>query len=161
MNIDDLRRLYDYNRWANLRLLDAAATLSETQFTTGVTSSFSSLRDTFAHIIGVERLWAQRCNGERQAGWPEWMKEATAARLREELDQVRDAQQALIDTADLERRVNYINFKGEEWEYSLGEVLYHVANHSNYHRGQVVTILRQLGAAPPATDYLIFIEQTR
>ncbi len=57
-------------------------------------------------------------------------------------------------------RLSYENLQGERWEYSLGHMLQHVANHSSYHRGQVAMLLRQLGREPPATDFLILPRRT-
>lgn len=156
-----LDRLYAYNRWANLRLLDAAASLPAERFAERVTSSFGSVRETFAHIVAVEWVWLQRCNGNGRVGAPEWMSEPTPAILREQLDAIFDGQRALIASADEERRVAYVNFAGHDREYALGEILFHVPNHSNYHRGQVVTLLRQLGVTPPPTDYVLFIDSQR
>ena len=63
MNADDFRLLYDYNSWANHRTLDACANLSHEQFTRDLGSSFRSVRDTLAHISGVEWLWLERWRG--------------------------------------------------------------------------------------------------
>ena len=38
-------------------------------------------------------------------------------------------------------------------------MLVHVVNHSTYHRGQVVTMLRQLGKSARPTDYLVFLDE--
>lgn len=57
------------------------------------------------------------------------------------------------------RRIAYVNTKGERWEYPLGRLMQHVVNHSTYHRGQVTTLLRQLGVKPLATDLLVFHDQ--
>ncbi len=48
---------------------------------------------------------------------------------------------------------------GEPKSYVLGDALLHCANHASYHRGQVVSLLRQLGATPPATDYIFFLDE--
>jgi uncharacterized damage-inducible protein DinB len=48
--------------------------------------------------------------------------------------------------------------KGEVRTYALWRVLYHVANHQSYHRGQITTLLRQLGAIPAQTDYLVALD---
>ena len=45
--------------------------------------------------------------------------------------------------------IEYVNTKGESFAYPLWQMLQHVVNHASYHRGQVTTLLRQLGAAPP------------
>ena len=50
-------------------------------------------------------------------------------------------------------------FSGQRWEYALGHMMQHTANHSSYHRGQVVTLLRQLGKTPEATDFLVFLDE--
>ncbi len=63
-----------------------------------------------------------------------------------------------VTDASLETVIAYVNTKGETWRYSLGQMLQHVVNHSCYHRGQVTTRLRQLGAKPAATDFLLFFD---
>jgi uncharacterized damage-inducible protein DinB len=45
--------------------------------------------------------------------------------------------------------------------FTLRELVQHIANHSTYHRGQVVLLLRQLGQAPPATDYSLYLLETQ
>src|ERR1700691_2105235 len=70
MNVEDFRRLYDYNSWANRRTLDACALLSEEQFTRDLRSSFRSVRDTLAHIMLVEWLWLERWQGRSPDKFP-------------------------------------------------------------------------------------------
>ena len=65
-----------------------------------------------------------------------------------------------VSDEDLRRIVSYTNTTGESWSYPLGEMMYHVVNHASYHRGQVTTMLRQLGAAPTATDFLLLRDVT-
>jgi uncharacterized damage-inducible protein DinB len=55
--------------------------------------------------------------------------------------------------------VAYVNLQGQTWRYPLWRQMYHVVNHSTYHRGQLTTMLRQLGAAPVATDFLVFHDE--
>ncbi len=66
-----------------------------------------------------------------------------------------------LTEAALEQEISYINFKSQNWRYPLARMLQHVVNHSTYHRGQVATMLRQLGAAPVSTDFLLFFDQAR
>lgn len=63
----------------------------------------------------------------------------------------------LVDEA-LETAITYTNTRGEQWTYPLGHMMQHLVNHSSYHRGQVTTMLRQLGAEAVATDFLVFID---
>ena len=59
------------------------------------------------------------------------------------------------------KKLRYKNLKGEPFEGRLWELVQHVVNHSSYHRGQVVTLLRQLGAKPPATDLVAYDREQR
>jgi uncharacterized damage-inducible protein DinB len=63
MTPEEIRTLFDYNTWANHRTLEAAAALPNEQFTKPMSSSFSSVRDTLAHICGAEWLWQERFQG--------------------------------------------------------------------------------------------------
>ena len=53
----------------------------------------------------------------------------------------------------------YINQKGQHCSYLLWQQLVHVVNHSSYHRGQVTTLLRQLGAEAVSTDFLLYFDE--
>jgi len=57
MTRDDIRLLYEYDRWANRRVLKAASTLSDEQFTRAMNGSFHCVRDTLLHILGGEWIW--------------------------------------------------------------------------------------------------------
>ena len=39
-------------------------------------------------------------------------------------------------------------------------MLQHTVNHSTYHRGQIVTMLRQAGANAVSTDFLLYFDET-
>jgi len=56
--------------------------------------------------------------------------------------------------------VAYRTFDGSSHEQSLGDLLRHVVNHATYHRGQLATMLRQLGRTPPATDLVRYYRLT-
>jgi uncharacterized damage-inducible protein DinB len=55
----------------------------------------------------------------------------------------------------LYRPLTYTNMKGENWTCPLWRMLFHVINHQTYHRGQVTTMLRQIGAEPKPIDFLM------
>jgi uncharacterized damage-inducible protein DinB len=157
--IDDL---YRYNRWASTLLLESASTLTREQFVDIVPSSFPSVRDTLVHILWAEWVWLQRWNGTspRTAFEPKDFPaaEAVASRWAKVHAGQADFLRSLAER-DLARIVRYVNLRGETWEYALWKQLLHVVNHSSYHRGQLVTMLRQLGAAPPSTDLLVFYDE--
>jgi len=164
MLIAEVRSLFDYTDWANVRCLGAADELTEEQFTRALGSSFSSIRDTIAHILGAEWIWLRRWQGESPSASPSWVNGATRPELNTRRNEVATERAAFLQTlrdSDLQRRIRYRNLAGEWWEYPLENVLVHVVNHSTYHRGQVATLLRQVGAKAPATDLLVFRDQAR
>jgi uncharacterized damage-inducible protein DinB len=57
MTKDDIQLLYEYGRWANNRVLQAASTLSAEEFTRDLGGSFRSVRDTLVHIVSGEWGW--------------------------------------------------------------------------------------------------------
>lgn len=162
VSIETLRELYNYNYWARDRQLEACAALSEEQFLRPMGNSFSSVRDTLAHLVLVEWIWHQRWLGKSPSKDD---ARRYAADTFSNLAAVRDRWQAVegtvraylagLDDETLKRPLSYTNMAGERWTYPLGETLFHVVNHQTYHRGQITTLLRQLGAAAPSIDYLL------
>ena len=159
--MDDIRGLYAYNRWANRRMLDAAAALEPAAFTKDMGSSFPSVRDTLVHILAAEWVWLSRWQGNSPTGLPSWDL-STCEALREKWSEVERDQEAFVSglaDEDLTRVIAYGDTRGTAWENRLGQMLRHVVNHSSYHRGQVVTMLRQLGAVPPSTDLIRYYRE--
>jgi uncharacterized damage-inducible protein DinB len=161
MTPEDARTLYAYDAWANRRLLDACAALAPEQFTKDLGSSFRSVRDTLAHIMGAEWLWLERFQG-RTARLPSGDQFPDLSSLRTRWAEVeRDllAYVGGLSAADLERSFDYWDMKGNPHSSLLWQTLQHVANHSTYHRGQVTTLFRQLGAKPIGTDLIGFYRE--
>lgn len=157
--IDEIRELYAYDRWANRLILDAASELGADELERDLGSSFSSVRETLAHILAAEWVWLERWRGRSPEAVPDSWNLGTLDELLTKWAEVEDDQAVLLSEmseADLLRRVAYRNTKGEPFEQPMWQMLRHVVNHSTYHRGQVVTMLRQLGADAPSTDLILF-----
>lgn len=151
---DELRDLYAFNRWANDALLDAAAGLSQEQQKQNLRSSFPSVLATLAHIAQSDWIWLCRWHGESPTAPPAW-DTSTLEAVRAEWLRVQDDRDrflAGLTDADLDRAIAYRNIAGVASTNALWQLLRHVVNHSTYHRGQVTTMLRQLGAPGVATD---------
>ena len=158
ISLSTLRELYDYNYWARDRQLRACAQLTPEQFLRPMGNSFSSLRDTLAHLLGAEWLWLERWRGRSPRRMLAAEEFSTLAELQERWAAVeREAREYLAGLTEkaLGVSLTYINLKGETWTYPLWQTLFHVVNHQTYHRGQVTTLLRQLGAQPVQIDYLL------
>ena len=165
VNLDTLREFYDYNYWARNRQLEACSKVREEEFVRPMGSSFGSLRDTLAHLLGAEWIWLERFNGRSPRAFPSWLGELrTAGSIRERWDPVEQDMRkflAELDSGALARPLNYVNLKGDKYTYLLGQALFHLANHQTYHRGQVTTLLRQLGATAAPVDLLVYFESRR
>lgn len=160
----DLQVLLEYNFWARDRLLDAVAVLPPHQFTRDLGSSFPSVRDTLVHIYGAEWIWCARWYGTSPSSGPspdEFPDVPTLASSWTEVERKIHGFVAGLDQAGLERTIEYRLLSGRPGASRVGEMVQHVVNHGTYHRGQVTTMLRQLGAAPPKSLDLIAFYRER
>lgn len=159
MDVSTIRELYEYNRWANARTLESAAPVTTDSFTRELGGSFNSLRGTLAHILGAEWIWLERWHGVSPPSLPAAADFPDLQTIRGRWKEVEVGQREFLEGLDASRLavvVSYVNPRGETWAYPLGRMMQHVVNHSSYHRGQVTTLLRQLGVEPLSTDLLLY-----
>jgi uncharacterized damage-inducible protein DinB len=167
MTRDDIRLLYEYDRWANARVLQSASALSPEEFTRDLGGSFRSVRDTLVHIIGGEWIWLRYW-----ADPPSSSAVLTDLRTRRDLlfnpDSFPNVGAVQLTWAEVEKE--QIEFVGgltddllekmlpfRATQVRLMHLMQHVANHSTYHRGQVALMMRQLSSEPVATDFHVFL----
>jgi uncharacterized damage-inducible protein DinB len=158
--MDEFRRLYAFNRWANLRFLDALDGLSADELTRDMHSSFPTVLATLIHALGAEWIWLERWLGRSPTTFPDASALTSVAAVRARWDALWADQQAFLDGLDDgegARPVTYRNMAGQEFTQPLGDLLRHVVNHASYHRGQLTTLLRQLGHGAPSTDLVLFL----
>jgi uncharacterized damage-inducible protein DinB len=163
MDLTTINELYKYSWWANARSLEAASMVSLEDFTKEIGGSFLSLRGTLAHLYGAEWVWLERWRGTSPSSLPSALDLPDVETIRSRWERVERGQRDFLeglDPARLAEPLTYTNFQGERWTYSLWKILAHVVNHSSYHRGQVATLLRQLGKAPLSTDLLLYYDLT-
>jgi len=164
MDVATVRELCRYNAWANSGMLETAERLTPEQFRSDVGGSFPSVQATLTHIMWAEWLWLERWTrgSATEVFSPQDFPSVLA--LANRWGQVQAAQTRFAETLTaeaLQQVVRYTNLKGETWEYPLWRQVYHVVNHSGFHRGQVTNKLRQLGIAPRTTDFLNFCDEVR
>ena len=164
--LEALRELFDYNYWARDRQLEACQALTGEQFLRPMGNSFSSVRDVLAHLIFAEWVWLERWLGKMPT---QADKQQVAADKFPALASVRERWSTLegnmrlylgdLEEQTLSRPLTYTNWRGQVCTYPLGQTIFHLANHQTYHRGQVTTLLRQLGAEAAAIDYLVMQDE--
>jgi uncharacterized damage-inducible protein DinB len=159
MNLKDARALLAYDRWANRRLLAAASVLAPEDFVRDLRASLGSVRGTLLHILWGEQRWVRFWQDGTFLPDPQPDAFGDAAALQtlwSSLEHDHETFAALLTDDGLAAPCRV-----RDDEYSLGELVQHMLNHSTYHRGQVALMLRQLGETPPATDYRVFLNETR
>ncbi|HEY7288320.1 MAG TPA: DinB family protein [Vicinamibacterales bacterium] len=160
----DLQTMLDYHYWARDHMLDAIGALTSEQYNKDLGSSFKSIRETAVHIYAAEWAWHSRWRGTSPTGllssdaFPDvaalrhaWT--ALEANLRDFTSSLGDSR---IDTV-----IDYKLLSGAAGSSPFWQMLQHVVNHASYHRGQVTTMLRQLGAAPAKSMDMIAFYRTR
>ena len=151
MDLADLRTMLDYHYWARDRMLDALDALTPEQFTRDLGSSFKSIRDTVAHTYAAEWAWYMRWQGEPpKALLPaEQFPDVAALRAAWTAHEtnVRGFVESLGDEG-VGRVIDYTLLNGSPGSTPIWQMVQHVVNHASYHRGQVTTMLRQIGATP-------------
>lgn len=160
--LEAVRLMVDYTLWADGRAREAVSKLAAEAFTKDLRSSHGSVRDTAVHLAGGQWMWLSRWEGTSpKAMWePARYPDAGTLRTAWEEQSGRLSAFAAGETEEgLRREVRYTNTKGESFVFPLWKLMLHLANHSTYHRGQLTTLLRQLGASPVATDLSAFIAQ--
>ena len=180
MDLSDVRRLCAYNLWANQRLFSAIAKLTGEQFSAPLESSFPSVRKTVFHILAAEWIWLMRWTGRSpRAANPDpslpshvWtpptglptpedlVSVADHKRFAESLEQERQQFLDGLDERTLHTNLHFTDMSGTPYAEPLVQLLQHLVNHGTYHRGQVMTMLRQLGAETVALDMLYFFRET-
>jgi uncharacterized damage-inducible protein DinB len=145
-------------------MFGAAEALAPEQVAVTIASSFPSIRETLAHIVGTEWIWLRRWLGDSPTARPGWVAESSLSELRARLAAVeseRDAFLGPLADSDMQRVVEYRQLSGEAHADRLADLVRHVVNHSTYHRGQVATQLRQVGVSPPGTDLITYVRSRR
>jgi len=159
-----VRELLLYMLWADRLTLKAARDVRPEDLTRDAGISFGSLLGTMAHMAGSQRMWLSRFSGnpigrvptiEDFPDLPSWIHgwEETAAGIEAFLAGVTDEQ--------LAAPLTWTTTTGETFTRPLWQPVLHLVNHTTYHRGQVVSLLRQMGYQTPKTDLVYyFIERS-
>lgn len=163
MTLSDLETLLDYHYWARDRVLEAAGKLTADQFTRDMGSSFRSVRDTLAHVYSAEWAWYSRWQGRSPSAQlpPEQFPDVASIRSAwaEQEAKVRQFTAALGEEG-IAREFQFTLLNGQAAASLFWQMLQHVVNHASYHRGQVTTMLRQLGAEPAKSmDMIAFYRE--
>lgn len=164
MDQRELADLYEYNYWANRRLVQAAHQVSEAQFVAPADFPFGGLRGTLVHIFDAEYSWRRLLQEgvlteeivetrfpSLEALVKNWVDEEAAMR----------AYLASLAEADLGGVVRYTASNGVKRERITWHCLFHVVNHGTQHRSEAAAILTRLGQSPGDMDFTVFLNDRK
>lgn len=142
---DYFKDLFQYNHHANRQLialmLDHSSQISERS------------HQLISHLLNAHQIWNSRIlNSPAFEVWqlndPNILTDLNTQNYENTL--------TIIEDFTLEEHVDYSNSKGEKFSNKISDVLFHVVNHSTYHRAQIASDLRQTGIEPINTDYIFY-----
>lgn len=161
---DYIQALYDYNYWANERILEAAAALPPAQYHQEHGHSWGSIHTVLLHMMNAEWIWLSRWKGISPRAFPGSGDYPDAAAIKKRWREIETEMRAFVaeqDEQSLQREVTYTNTIGKEYRLILWQMMVHVPNHGTHHRGELATMLATLQAPHPEEDWLhYFLEQS-
>jgi uncharacterized damage-inducible protein DinB len=141
-------QLAEYNIWANDIVFSWFEKISDDQWNQCLVSSFETIADTALHVAGAETIWLERLNKLES---PVWLPAVFKGNKNDIINLWKKASEDLkvfvesFDDTKMESILRFTRLNGITYEMPHYQVLAHVFNHSTYHRGQLVTLLRQVG----------------
>jgi uncharacterized damage-inducible protein DinB len=146
-NIKDfLKELYAFSHHHNVTVADVLATHPGTH-----TEKTGRL---FSHMVNAHHIWVSRINSVKNlyGVWETLPLEKLRLVSKDNFEQTLH----ILDSVDLSTVVSYTNTQGNAYKNTVKDILFHVVNHTTYHRGQIALELRQAGVTPPVTDYIAY-----
>lgn len=144
------RELFEYNLYVNQQVCDSIESNAG-----AVTASTVGL---FSHLLNAHQIWNSRIDGNAIVIDP-WTVSAAAAFQQANLVNHQKSLE-LIEIHNLDTIINYTNTKGLSFQNSIRDILFHIINHSTYHRAQIATACKQSGIQPVVSDYIIYRRQS-
>jgi uncharacterized damage-inducible protein DinB len=158
MNLHDIKQLVAFNQWANRIFFDALEQLPADQYGRDMQSSHGGIHGTLAHLVGVERGWLSRWRQQPGTAAADLRQLTSLADLRAAWEHVCMEMNQFLDSLDDQKLQETLSAQSMAGlvTATYWQMIQHVVDHSSYHRGQIVTMLRQLGVTPPSTGMMRF-----
>ena len=164
MTQDDVMILFAYNRWANNRILEAAANVSQDQLVAPTNVSHGTLRGALVHTLSAEWVWRQRCQeGLSPSTLLAEESFPTLVELRRRWQAEEEAWAVYLNTLDdddLNHPIRYTNTRGKVFESTLWHILVHVFNHGTQFRSEAAVALTGYGQSPGDLDLILYLRES-
>lgn len=149
MSAEYFTKLFDHMEWADRRALASLRAMSAPP---------PKSVELMAHILGAERVWLSRIEGETSpiVVWPTLSLDDAERVLAENVEGYRRVLSRL-SSAGLQEPITYKTSAGDQFTSTVEDILTQVATHGSYHRGQIAAQVRAAGGTPNPTDYIAYI----
>ena len=160
MNKQDILLLFQYNQWANAKILSAAAKVPQEKFVAPAPFPHGGLRSTLVHALSAEWIWRTRWEGTSPTKLlkPEEFPDFSSLRARwaqEEMQLMNFVNG--VSEERLNSSFDYRNTAGTPFTKVLWHVMAHVVNHGTQHRTEAAAMLTEFGHSPGDIDLVIFV----
>lgn len=148
-----------YSAWATRRVLESVNVMNCDEFRRDLGSSYGGIYGTLAHIFQADSIWFDRLHGVSTTNLSVYAADADVAVFSQQWLALLDRWVGWAEAQDgagWDRLVPYRNTRGEPDSQPAWRIALHVVNHASYHRGQITTMLRQLGRKPIGTDLMAY-----
>ena len=155
--VDYIRSIYDYNAWANIHLLNAAAKLSAAELAKDLGASFGSVEGNLLHVLWAQGIWLQRFAGGdapdavQPGAGIDAIREGYAESHRALSDYV-----AKLSGDALDQPLSYTDTLGNAYAPPLWQPLAHMVNHGTHHRAECAMLMTSIGSPPRQLDFIFF-----
>jgi len=140
--------LASYNSWANNIAIEWLNQINDRQWEQVIVSSFSSIKQTAIHIASAEKIWLDFWNN---IPYPVFLSTEFNGSKNDLIAIWKSSSAGLknfIESYPEENYLQQVTFRyprGGEGSMEFWQTFSHLINHCTYHRGQLVTLLRQVG----------------
>ena len=160
MTFSDIGRAHlHYHRWATSQVLQETAPLPSEQLVKDFKGSFHSIYETLIHLFQADSIWLDRLEGRPTGTLADYAAPGCTFELRDAwlgvLDRMVNWAEGLNE-ADWSRETSYKTLAGMSYNTAVWQIVLHIVNHGSHHRGQIASMLRQLGIKPVNLDLIGF-----
>lgn len=148
-----------FHRWATGQVLEETMALPAPDLMKDLKSSFPSVYDTVVHLYQSDSIWLARFEERPTGTRADYEAPGCLYDLRTAWMDVLDRLIAFADglaDSGWEREISYKTLAGVPYRTPIWQMILHVVNHGTHHRGQITTMLRQLGATPRNLDLIAY-----
>jgi len=139
-------QLFDYNFFCNKKFIEECKKIEK------MPEKSISL---FSHILNAHHIWNARLLG-KQPTYEIWQKQPMQDWSDIHYENQRNTFEIITNTDNFEQRIDYENSEGRLFTNTVKDILFHLINHSTYHRGQIAMDMRNHKLEPLHLDYIFY-----